>query len=356
MIGPEVLAQPTVLGTNAMNYPNYATYNLNSFGKLRTYRDSARVSASSGQANWEFLLGSSGSPNYTTNWRPYLGGLTLFAFDSIISPHSPSATAYAAAQYNTSSGGQSGLLPAITAGRFYTFNIGDVAAGNNYMAVWETNYNPAQLVSLTQAPTVVCAGGSYVTVTVTSNKSLDASEKAYLRYATDAAFLNDTLIQITFSGTTGTAIIQTPSSGSIYYYAFTSKLSLSSLAPSGVVNETYCDISTLNMNNNSGSNYSFTVTVGTVPSSLGFTPTSLCNGVATEFTASATNASEYSWNLGSGFGAYSSSPTSSSQSFATGTHSITLRARNTTSGCVQSYTQSISVAPQPSSQTVNPTN
>lgn len=355
LIGPEVLAQPTVLGTNAMNYPNYATYNLNAYGKLRTYRDSARVSAAISQGNWEFVIGSSGAPNYSTNWRPYIGGLTLFAFDSIITPHSPSATAYASAQYNTASGGQSGLLPAITAGRFYTFNIGD-SSGNNYMAVWETTFNPAQLTTLTQAPTVVCAGGSYVTVTVTSNKSLNASEKAYLRYATDASFLNDTLIQIAFSDTIGTAVIQTPSSGSIYYYAFTSKLSLSRLAPSGVVNETYCDISTLNMNNNSGSNYSFTVVAGTVPSSLGFTPTSLCNGVATEFTASATNANEYSWNLGSGFGAYSSSSNSSSQSFATGTHSITLRARNSSSGCVQSYTQSISVSPQPSSQTVNPTN
>jgi len=34
----KIMAQPTVLGTNAANYPTYTTNALNNFGKLKQFR------------------------------------------------------------------------------------------------------------------------------------------------------------------------------------------------------------------------------------------------------------------------------------------------------------------------------
>lgn len=348
MLSP-AYAQPTVLGTDAFNYNTYSTYNLSTYGKLRSYRGLAANSALSGLAKWEFATGTAAATNYSTNWRPYFSSTAIPAFDSIIDPLLTAGSA----RWNTSFGGQSGFLPAIIAGRYYTFNIGDNGGANNYMAVWETNFNPATISSITQSPITICSSGSDVSVTINANQSLNAAEKGYLRYSSSATFTSSSLVQISFTGTSGTATIPNPGSGTIYYYVFTSKLALSQLAPSGVVNETYCDLSTLSMNNNSGANYSFTVVVGTVPSALSFTPTNACNGIATTFTASATNADLYDWNFGAGFIGLASGNTSI-QTLSTGTISVTLRTKNNTSGCEKTLTQSVTVNPVPSTQTINP--
>ncbi|MBJ7427880.1 MAG: PKD domain-containing protein [Bacteroidia bacterium] len=349
------MAQPTVLGTDVANYPTYTTNALSNFGKLKQFRVQAAANAASGQVKWEFVTGTVGTPNYSTNWRPYIGGLTLFSFDSIIFPHAPLATAYAAAQLNTSSGGTGGFLPSVTSGRYYTFNIGD-STGNNYMAVWETTFNPTVLSVVTQNPTIVCAGGDSVTVNVTSNQALNVVENAYLRYSLTNNFTASTLVQLTFSGTNGSVKVPIPSaSNSIYFYVFTSKYNLSKLAPNGVVNERYCDLSTLTINNNSNSNYSFTVITAALPSTS-FNTSAYCVGLPTNFTNSSTISSgtiaSYSWLFGDG-----NTSTSSASSFtktynAIGSYNVSLRATSDL-GCHKTTNQSIIINSLPSANSIN---
>ncbi len=348
-------AQPTVLGTDAASYPTYVTYNLSPFGKLKQFKLLALNNTSSGQSKWEFCTGTSGSTNFAINWRPYLGSLTLFSFDSIIFPHASSATPYAAAQYNSGFGGTGGFLPALTSGRYYTFNIGD-STGDNYMAVWETTFNPTVISVVTQNPTIVCQGGDSVSVNVTSNQSLNSIENAYLRYSLSSNFTVSKLVPINFSGTAGTAKIPTPSAtDTVRFYVFTSKYSLTKLAPSGIVNERYCDMSTLTINNNSNSNYSFTVINAAVPN-VTFSTSDLCVGLPTAFTNSSTISSgsiaSYAWVFGDG-----NTSTSTASSFtktynSTGIYTATLTATSGL-GCQKTSTQNITINPLPTVNTIN---
>ena len=78
--------------------------------------------------------------NYTPNWRPYFSGLTLAGYDQTIAPIGGTASA----TYNSGYGsfwGDDGLMPAVTSGNYYTFNIteyskpGDTV--NEYMGCWK---------------------------------------------------------------------------------------------------------------------------------------------------------------------------------------------------------------------------
>lgn len=351
----KIMAQPTVLGTDVATYPTYTTNALSTFGKLRQFRVQASANAASGQVKWEFVTGTVGFPNYSTNWRPYIGGLTLFGFDSIIYPHAAAATAYAAAQLNTSFGGTGGFLPAVTNGNYYTFNIGD-SVGNNYMAVWETTFNPTLLSVVTQNPTVVCDGGDSVSVNVTANQALNGSENAYLRYSLTNNFTSSNLVQLNFTGTNGVAKIPIPAaSNSIYFYVFTSKYSLAKLAPSGIVNERYCDLSSLSINNNSNSNYSFTVISATLPSTA-FNVTDLCVGLPTTFNntsaISSGSISSYAWSFGDGNTSTSSASSFSKTYNAVGTYAVSLTATSNL-GCQKTVNQNIVINSLPVVNSIN---
>ncbi|MFZ4796259.1 MAG: PKD domain-containing protein [Bacteroidia bacterium] len=344
--------QPLVLGTDAANYSTYVTYNLTVLGKLRQYKLQALTTTTSGQAKWEFAIGTAASPNYTTNWRPYLGPFTLFAFDSIIYPNS---SPIVGAMYNSGSGGSSGFLPALTSGNYYTVNVSD-STGNNYVAVWETTFNPAVISVVVQNPTIVCDGGDSVTVNVTSNQALNVTENAYLRYSLTNVFTTSTLVPLTFSGTNGSAKIPVPAlSSTIYFYVFTSKYSAAKLAPGGLVNERYCDLSSLSLNNNSNSNYNFTVVTGAIPST-NFTSSNYCVGTPTVFTNSSTISSgsidSLLWTFGNGITSTSMiSPLANTYS-STGNYTVTLRALSNL-GCQKTSTQAITIHPYPSENSIN---
>lgn len=348
-------AQPTVLGTDAASYPTYVTYGLTNIGKLKQLRVSASNNALSGQSKWEFCTGTSGSPNYSTNWRPYIGSLTLFSFDSIIVPHAPLATPYAAAQYNSGFGGTGGFLPALVSGRYYTFNIGD-STGDNYMAAWETTFNPTVISVVTQNPTVVCEGGDSVTINVTSNQSLNSTENAYLRYSLNSNFAASKLVPINFLVTSGTAKIPTPvSSSTVYFYVFTSKYNLTKLAPSGIVNERYCDLSSLTVNNNSNSNYSFTVITAAVPSVV-FSNADFCVGLPTTFTNSSTiltgSIASYAWVFGDGNTSTNATASFTKTYNSTGSFTATLTATSNL-GCQKTTNQTITINSLPTSNSIN---
>ena len=345
--------QPTVLGTDAPNYPTYATYGLTALGKLRQYKLQALTTTSSGQSKWEFTIGTAGSPNYATNWRPYTGPLTLFAFDSIIYPNS---SPIVGAMYNSGFGGTSGFLPPLTSGNYYTVNVSD-SSGNNYMAIWETTFNPSVISVVLQNPTIVCQGGDSVTINVTSNQALNITENAYLRYSLTNIFTTSTLVPITFSGTNGAAKIPVPSSSStIYFYVFTSKYNATKLAPGGVVNERYCDLSSLSLNNNSNSNYSFTVVTGAIPNT-NFTSSDYCVGLPTTFNNTSTisggsTISSYSWNFGNGSTSTSSASSLNNTYASSGNYSVTLIATSNL-GCQKSNTQTITINSLPTANSIN---
>ncbi len=296
----KIKAQPTVLGTDIANYPNYSTFNLNIFGKIRQYRTQALNSAATGQSKWEFPTGTAASTNYNIVWRPYTANQTIFSFDSIISPNS---TPTVGAMLNNASGGSGGKLPAVVANRYYTFNIGD-STGNNYMAVWETNFNPTAISVSSQSPNTVCTNGDSVSILLTANQLLNSTENVYLRYSSNANFASSSLVQAQFAGLNGYAKIPTPSViGTVYFYVFTSKYNINKLAPNGVVNQTYCDLSSLSINNNFNNNYSYNVISGTIPN-VDFSTSNFCLGGSTLFTNNTTISSgsilNYNWAFGDG--------------------------------------------------------
>ena len=208
------VAQPTVLGTQVIN-GSYVAYDLSTVGAFKQIRLQATSSASSGGRNWEFATGTSGSANYSTNWRPYTGGNTLSANTFIPTSFSNGA------KYNTSSGGASGLLPAITANNYYTFNVSNNSSADNVMALLETTFSPVTISAVTRTPStpITCQA---VTINVTASATPSSGEYVFVRYSTDA-FTTSTLAIVSFSGTSGTATIPAQASGTtVSYYVFSS--------------------------------------------------------------------------------------------------------------------------------------
>ena len=298
----DILAQPTVIGTQLVN-GGYSTTNLTLRGGARFVRLQA-TSTGSGR-NWEFASGTASSTDYSTNWRPYTSGQTLSGFNTYIDP----ATAPASARYNTGFGGQSGLLPTITSGNYYTFNVGINNTSNNFMSLLETTYNPISISSATQNPAASSVyNGQNVTVTLNTTASLNSGEFAYLRYTTDG-FATSTIVPFSMSGSTGTATISSgvnTTGTNVVYYVFTSN-------QSSIATPSQADYFTLNLLNISGQNVSgsnFSYTVQATPLAPSFvvhqqstaTVVNPCAGSSTYWNANPTIGSNLvlQWNIENG--------------------------------------------------------
>ncbi|MBL0359335.1 MAG: hypothetical protein IPP72_21835 [Chitinophagaceae bacterium] len=249
-------AQPTVLGTALVN-GSYTTYNLNTIGNFRQVKMLATSNAVSGTLNWEFCIGTAGLPDYSTNWRPYTAGLTLAGYNLLVPPVGGTSSAL----FNNFSGGQSGLVPAVTAGNYYTFNI-TANGGNNHMSVLETTYSPETITSVTQSPATV---GGTVSPTITVVMSSAPASNVYIRYSTNN-FTSSILVPLTFVGATGTASIPAQPAGTIVrYYVYNSTKTIAQISTDvSASGELAHDMATLNLNNNAGANYQYTVLPVTV--------------------------------------------------------------------------------------------
>lgn len=239
---PEPAATPLNLGTNLADGITYSTYPLTTYGVVNMGRMMAQNSLNAGEGNWEFFYG-----NYFYNWRPYDGGQTLSGYDAIIDP----TTETASARYNNNFGGQTGLLPAIQAGNWYTFIVQNGEL-DNFMSVLETTYQPADITNVGQSPaqpTNVDAVSIPVTFSV---QNLNPDEYAFVRYTTDG-WATSTLVPVTgISGGTGTATIPAlPANTVVEYYALTSEQSAPVVAT--------VDYFTLSFGNNNNLNYTYTV-------------------------------------------------------------------------------------------------
>ncbi len=264
-----VSGQATVLGTEVVS-GSYSTYNLTDRGAFRQVRLQASSSASSGTRKWEFATGTAASPNYTTNWRPYSGPVTLAGYNQYITPNTAFPSTTATATFNTSSGGTSGFYPSVTAGRYYTVNITERSTGaiptNENMSVLETSFNPASVTSVSQSPAAGAVNpGNSVLVTAVLGSTPASGEQVYLRWSTSSTFATSTLVQMTVSGTSVRAIIPCQTAGtSLYYYIYTSPKSLSAIrADVTSFGESGHDMATLNLGNNGGANFTYTVGTGT---------------------------------------------------------------------------------------------
>lgn len=240
---------PVLLGTGAVN-GTYQSYTLATVGGFKQYR--LQASSTGSARTWEFY--SNVPSNYFYNWRPYAVGQTLAGFNQLIDPTAVAASA----RYNTNSGGASGVLPTITGGRYYTFNVANstgnygTAGSSGYgsgMAVLETIYNPVTVTAVTNPGQ---AHGQSATITATTSAPPNAAEYLWLRYTTDN-FTTSSTVLMTGSGTSWSGVIPAqPLTATVKYYVLTSPVN------TGVSNAT-ADMLTLNVNNNAGANYTLAI-------------------------------------------------------------------------------------------------
>jgi autotransporter-associated beta strand protein len=143
----------------------------------------------------------------------------------------------------------------------YVFKSQSVSAAN--IIVFEVAGTIRSISTVSQSPTTVFPGQD-VTITANLSGTFATGQAAFLRYSTDN-FATSNILKMTGSGTSYSAIIpasdNSPSS-TIRYYVFTSG-DITSIASSKA------DWYTINLNNNSGSNYSYVVQSGWVTANNG---------------------------------------------------------------------------------------
>ncbi len=148
-----------------------------------------------------------------------------------------------------------------TNGNYYTYIIRDVNAGTNTDGyLFETNATPISVSTISQSPaTASVFPGQTVTVTATTSATLPTGQGVFLRYAPNGNYGSSVVVNMTLvSGNDYAADIpaniNTPGSNQSYY-VFTSG---GTTPPSSAD----ADLSTINLNNNGGANYSYTVAAG----------------------------------------------------------------------------------------------
>ncbi len=210
-------AQPGALGTNNIVGAGFNCTNLTDLG---TFRQARLLAGTNSTGTFEFPATCSYPGDI---WRPYVGGSPQSVFNAILAPN-PGGNF--GALYNSGNGGASGNVAAVTSGRYYTFNIRELAAPNNlHFSILETNFNPVVLSSVTSA------WGNYGTrvVTVTAAAAPSSGENVYVRYTTDS-YVTSTIIPVSFVGATGTATIPTlAQNASVSFYVYSSNKSVSAI-------------------------------------------------------------------------------------------------------------------------------
>jgi hypothetical protein len=148
------------------------------------------------------------------------------------------------------------LLPAITSGNYYTFNVLE-SAGDNASQILETTYQPVSLVSQTLVAPITTNNGAFLTVTASA--APNASEYVYVRYSTDG-FVTSAIVPVIFNGVTGTTNLPCYAGGTnVSYYYFSTNKTIIQLNSDAVTygQATAYDLATLSLLNNGGSNYSY---------------------------------------------------------------------------------------------------
>lgn len=258
LVSLNAFAQPGAMSINQDVSNTYSNTGMTLQGgafRARFQEDASGTSA--GTRNWQF-----NADGYFNTWgvKSTNGASTvnIASYNSVIVPSAATASGNweGGPGYNNK-----GRLLATQANYYYTYNI---MKGSSYadqkMSVLETSFNPVTLSSVTQA---VGTYGSR-TITITTSGTPNASENIFVRYSTNS-FTSSTIVQATGSGTTWTATIPWQSSA-VTFYVYSSNRSKASIDAdvTSLSTQEVHDLSTLNLNNNSGSNYTWTPTTGNV--------------------------------------------------------------------------------------------
>lgn len=213
------------------------------------------------------MIPSAGSSQITTRQATGTGNrfFRLFRGGGNLSQMSPSTNCNNGEDQNLSSS----LGNVITVGNqncgnsAYFINVSSISdnyvfktasQGGNTFTVFRVQGAVRSVSSVSQSPTTVF-GGQSVTVTATISGSLNTGQGVYLRYTTDN-FATSTVVNMTGSATTYTASIPASAntrSTTVRYYVFTSTDNTSQVNTNGSNSDFY----TINLNNNGGSNYSY---------------------------------------------------------------------------------------------------
>lgn len=138
-----------------------------------------------------------------------------------------------------------------TAGKYYTFIIQNVTNANADMSVIETDFVPQTITNVTTPNSTIINVSTTVEITIAN--ALNANEKIWLRYTTNA-WATSQLIQATATTATNyeVTIPGQSSSTTIEYYVLST---LSGVTPT----HSDADYLTLELNNNGGANYTYLV-------------------------------------------------------------------------------------------------
>ena len=151
---------------------------------------------------------------------------------------------------------------------FKTANAGSSPTGT--WVFFEIQGTVQSISSQSISPSTVYTSQS-PTVTATLSGSLSVGQGVYLRYTTNS-WSTSSVIQLIGSGTSYSASIPSQTSGTtVIYYLFTS--GTSNVASNG----SNADLYTINLLNNGGSNYTYTVQTPTAPTVTSSTATSITN-------------------------------------------------------------------------------
>lgn len=250
-------AQPFALALNNVD----GTFTCNPLEDLGVYkRLRVQATQNSSDATWEMPQNCDFPGNI---YRPYAGGVSPLPFNVIIPPTGGTN----AALYNSGNNGVTGPLSPVVQGRFYTFNVQNTFSPSTspYICVLETDYLPVSIDNVSRTPIAdKISQDQPVTITVTC--SSDPIENVFVRYTTDA-FVTSSIVQVSFSGKTGTAVIPPglPLTKEVRFYIYSSSKSKATIdAEVASHGQIVHDMSTLEWNTNIGQNYSYSIykTVG----------------------------------------------------------------------------------------------
>ncbi|MFN8276321.1 MAG: gliding motility-associated C-terminal domain-containing protein [Chitinophagales bacterium] len=275
-----VAQSPAAIGTDVTG--TYVQASLTQYGLFGQYRVQAPASfpASSQKVEFPIAVG-----NFSTVWRAYTAGQTLAGFNQMIDP----ATQPASARYNSGFGGQGILLPAITAGRWYTFNVMTNQGNNNdTMAVLETAFDPTSIDSVTipiDTNTInpLCSPE----VRAYLGAAPQPGEYFYVRFSTSGFKNTSTVVPMTVVGNVASCNLPPQAVGvNVQYYVLsTTEASMITTGPGSG----YYDCLTLRLKTGSvGNNFRYTVKNIPTPSvSITASSNPVCDAARDTFVAMA---------------------------------------------------------------------
>lgn len=149
------------------------------------------------------------------------------------------------------SGNDGDILLTCTSGNRYTFNLSEIAGADNNIGVLETNYDPKTISTPTRTPATPNNTES-ATVGVSLSAAKSTGENVYVRYTIDD-WVTSVIVAMTTGSNPYTGVIPAQLAGkTVKYYFFTSNLA-------SIATPADADYYTLELLNNSGSNYQYTV-------------------------------------------------------------------------------------------------